>query len=481
MLQTRRSTLLLFACTGAALLAARLCHVGILWSDEDYHLAAAIQALYGKIPYRDLWYDKPPLNIAANLLFAARSGWILRVASAVYALGLCGLAYRFAGALWGGREAAWAAALTGFYLIFYFPGSTITLEPDTLMMVPHLGAVYLAWRNRPLYAGIAAGIATLFNVKGLFVLASCAVFCFSGLPMLALGFAIPNALALGWLGAAGALPGYWQQVWVWGFLYAKSPDPVSAGLTRAVNWIGFHAALAIGAAFCLSRAGDSRIRFSRIKFSLWLLISLMGAGVGWRFVPRYLDGVLPPLLILGAGGIAQLVADRRRILVAVAAIALVVAVVRFGPRYIILAREAVLGNPQPWSDTAMDRDSQTAALLIRSMARSGDTLFIWGYRPNIVVYTRMPVASRLWDSQAVTGVPADRHLSSDVPVVADLAARNRQELASTKPEFIADGLSFFNPKLDIHRFGELNSWLKNYCVVGKTAMTTVYRRCALAR
>src|SRR5262249_13552939 len=46
-----------------AVLASRLCHVNLLWADEDYHLAAAIQTLHGKLPYRDFWYDKPPLNL----------------------------------------------------------------------------------------------------------------------------------------------------------------------------------------------------------------------------------------------------------------------------------------------------------------------------------------------------------------------------------------------------------------------------------
>jgi len=473
----RRSTILLFACLGAALLAARLCHAGILWSDEDYHLAAAIQALYGKIPYRDFWYDKPPLNIAVYLLFAAQIGWVLRFVSAIFAVGLCGLAYRFAGSVWTRREAIWAAVLTAFYLIFYFPGSTLTLEPDTLMMAPHFAAVYLAWQKRPFAAGMAAGIAALLNVKGFFVLASCAVFGLSALPMLALGFLASNAVVLGWLAFVGALPGYWQQVWVWGFFYAKSPDPLSAGLLRAVNWIGFHAALAVGAALYLSRP-EEKPGSDRVKFSLWLLLSIAGATVGWRFLPRYFDGALPPLLILGARGMAIMARDRRLLLGATAALSALVPAARFGPRYVMLASDALTGVVRPWTDVAMDRDSQAAARVIQDNAKPGDTIFIWGYRPNIVVYTRMPVASRLWDSQAVTGVPADRHLSSDVPVAPDLAAANRRELASTRPEFIADGLSFFNPKLDIHQFGDLKNWLANYCVEGKTAMTTIYRRCA---
>ena len=48
----------------ALVLASRMSHVNILWADENYHLAAGIQVLAGKFPYRDFWYDKPPLNLS---------------------------------------------------------------------------------------------------------------------------------------------------------------------------------------------------------------------------------------------------------------------------------------------------------------------------------------------------------------------------------------------------------------------------------
>jgi len=50
-----------------------------------------------------------------------------------------------------------AAGLLAFSLVFYLPSATIPLEPDTLMILPHVLAVFLAWRNKPLAAGVAAG------------------------------------------------------------------------------------------------------------------------------------------------------------------------------------------------------------------------------------------------------------------------------------------------------------------------------------
>ena len=39
-----------------------LLHSGIVWVEEAYPTAAAIQILDGKALYRDVWFDKPPLS-----------------------------------------------------------------------------------------------------------------------------------------------------------------------------------------------------------------------------------------------------------------------------------------------------------------------------------------------------------------------------------------------------------------------------------
>jgi hypothetical protein len=68
------------------LLAARLCHVRILWAEESLPMAAAAQMQSGKTLYRDIWFDKPPLLPAAYLLWRVKPGWPLRLAGALYAL-----------------------------------------------------------------------------------------------------------------------------------------------------------------------------------------------------------------------------------------------------------------------------------------------------------------------------------------------------------------------------------------------------------
>ena len=54
------------------LVAARMCHIEILWEGDSLPLAAARQMLGGKTIYRDIWFDKPPLAPSVYLLWGAR-------------------------------------------------------------------------------------------------------------------------------------------------------------------------------------------------------------------------------------------------------------------------------------------------------------------------------------------------------------------------------------------------------------------------
>src|SRR6266852_5441924 len=273
-----------FAALFLSLLAARPCHVDILWAEEDLPMAAASQMKFGKTLYRGIWFDKPPLLASMYLAWGVRAGWLLRLAGALYALLACALAYALARDLWSAREGFWAAGLLGFFLIFDFPSAVIPLAADLTMLVPHLAAVWLAFRGRAFWSGVAAGVAFLINTKAPFVLAACAVFCFPALPMLALGFLAPTAIAAGWLASEGALIPCIDQVWRWGFLYAGTTfleHPVRDGIVRTANWFGFHAALLVAALWnrhsCLSAI--------RWKMLTWAAISFAATIVGWRFFP----------------------------------------------------------------------------------------------------------------------------------------------------------------------------------------------------
>jgi hypothetical protein len=452
----RKSTGLFLLTLFALVLAARLCHLDILWAEETLPLAAAAQMAHGKVLYRDIWFDKPPLLGWTYLVWGARDGFPLRLAGALYALLACWMAWRVAHDLWGRREALWAAALLAFYLVFDIPSAVTPLAADLLMLAPQLAAVWLAWRGRAFWSGVLAGIAFLVNAKGVFVLAACAIWNVRALPLLLAGFALPNALAAGLLWSQGALGVYCEQVWKWGRIYAAGTfvdDPWTNGLLRTAHWLGFHAALAIGAVWFWWRDPKA----DRARWAAWAVISLAAVALGWRFFPRYYFQLLPLAALAGARG---LVLMGRRRAIAVGAL-LLVPLVRFGPRYALLACDLIARRPSVWVDTGMDRDSRRAAQLARQ----------WS-----ALYTGLPAAARFLDSQPLTGVPADRHLTQSKPVEGESTRARRAELAATHPALILDGLGPFNPRLAIGEYADLRAWLAGYQEVARTDLTVIYRR-----
>ncbi len=451
----------------ALLVASRMCHVGILWEGDAYPLAGARQMLLGHPLYRGIFFDKPPLLPLAYLLFGAQPGWPLRLFGALDGMLACWLAYRFARDLWTPREGFWAAGLLAFFLTFGLPSAVIPAASDLLMVAPHLAAVWMAWKRRPFWSGTLAGVAFWLNPKGVFVVAVCAVWNPEGIPWMAVGFAMVSAGLMGWLAAAGALGAYWEEVWVWGRLYAASvpvEHPWSNGAIRTLSWAGFHAAMVLAAVLGWGR---KPVR-ETLRWAAWIVIALVGVAAGLRFFPRYYFLLLAPTVLLAARGFACGIGWAGGRLRDFAILLLLIPLTRFGPAYLTALR-----NPA-WRDTAMDRDSRVAARAVLHFAKPGDTLFLWGYRPEIYVYTDLPAATMYLDSQPLTGVPADRHLTQSEPLEHWEAARRRTQLAASHPSIIVDGLGPYNPRLALTRFADLRPWLSGYHVVARAGQTVIY-------
>jgi hypothetical protein len=184
-----------------------------------------------------------------------------------------------------------------------------------------------------------------------------------------------------------------------------------------------------------------------------------------RFFPRYYFLLLAPLVVMASRGFALNWRARPAAL-----LLLLIPLVRFAPGYVTAVRD-----PE-WRDTAMDRDSREAASIIKQIARPGDTFFVWGYRPELYPYTGLRAATKYLDSQPLTGVPADRHLTVSEPVESAETIARRADLAASDPVFIADGLSLFNPNLAIAHFPSLAPWFQRYREVARTRQTVIYRR-----
>ncbi len=440
----------------------RLFHSSVLWADDSLPLAAAREVVGGKILYRDIWFDKPPLVTWIYLLWGARSGVWLRLAGAAYVMGCAVAAFQCGRTKWGEREGLFAACFTAFFLTFDLPSAVIPLASDMLLVLPHFVAIYFAWRGRAFWSGMAAGVGLLCSSKAIFVLAACALWQWRQAPWLLLGFTAPNLAALAWMGLHGSAEAYYRQVWQWGSMYASDTfieNPLIEGVKRTANWLGFHAALAVGAGWALTRDRERRIW-------LWMVLALLGAVLGLRFFPRYYFLLLPPMVIAGARGWVIL-SGRRPAWISGLALAALLAIplVRFGPRYVSLA----LGHT--WSDLTMDRDSRDAAATLRALSHPGDTLFVWGYRPDIFIDSGLPAGTRFLESQSISGVLADRHLFSNTPSTVP----HPGDLLGTRPVWVVDGLGLYNPSMALERQSALAPWFAQYVEVARTGFSIVYK------
>jgi len=436
----------------AVVLLLRLCHRDIVWVEEGYPLAAAAEMLRGKALYNEIWFDKPPLFPAFYMLLGALAGWPLRVAGALYVLMSAWAIGQLARHLWSEREERLAAALTAFALTFGIPATVMVIGPDLMLIPLQAAGVLAAWRGQALAAGLLAGIGMLINGKMLLLLPAMFVLR----PLWFAGLLAPHVILL------PAASAYWMQVWEWGAMYSRDTfiaNPIAEGLQRTANWMGFHAAIVIGAAIALWEHPRKR------PWLLWIACAMAALIAGFRFAPRYYFLLLPPLLILAARGIAT---GKRRLIL----LLLLIPLIRFGPRYVELAADLAQHRPHVWRDLAIEQDSRAAAQLLNG---PGD-LLVWGYRPEIYAISRKPAATRFLDSQPLTGVLADRHLTESRATAAELAKKNRAELITTKPQWIVDGLGPYNPELAITRFDDLREWLRDYEEAGRTTGSIVYRR-----
>jgi hypothetical protein len=218
------------------------------------------------------------------------------------------------------------------------------------------------------------------------------------------------------------------------------------------------------------------VRNRRWQLAAWLILSFAAVCLGTRFAPHYFLQLLPAMVVAASPGIVLALRQYRKSAAVVLALMLLVPLIRFGPRYISLAYDDCLNLQPHWSDIALDLDSQDAARRLRSLAHPGDTLFVWGYRPDIYVYSRLIPPGLFEDSQPLTGVPADRHLSATTPIYGGPAAANRQRLIRSRPTFLIDGLGLLNPKLQPSVYPELRPWLARYKLVARTKLCLIYHK-----
>jgi hypothetical protein len=169
------------------------------------------------------------------------------------------------------------------------------------------------------------------------------------------------------------------------------------------------------------------------------------------------------------GQVPDLPSSRSKIAMLALTALLTVPLIRFGKPYITLVRGAAI------TDLSMDRDSRAASVQLRALAHPGDTLFVWGFRPDIFIDSGLPAGTRFLESQPISGVLADRHLFSTESIAPDFTAPNVREVMITRPTWIVDGLGPYNPPLSLSRQASLVEWFSHYTEVARTDFSILYR------
>lgn len=404
--------------------------------------------LQGKAPYTELWNPKPP---AVFVVYAAALALFGQDAPAIRAIDLLIAPALLGCSWWLGRRLASeprrsqrAGLLAALFLgVFYF-GETfwtlsqndgIALVPMLLAMVCALAAAERVRAGRPvtwqaLACGALFGVVVWFKYPfALFglALAALALLTARRIPgraalAFALGVLLTLAAGAGLLAAAGALPAM-----------LESARVTSAYTALGLNWVDFSTALGValgyrwahwGALFTLAALGLLVVWIHRRRLRadspapkrqanqagwgviVWLLAAtaimvLQAKAYDYHWLP-----MLPPLALLGAAGADGLLAAlgdrfgrRREAALSLALGAALLAALALS----VWGRAWPLMSGQEDLPTYADRfvagefvagESLRAADYLKARVLPGDSLYIWGFRPEIYFLSRLNPPTR---------------------------------------------------------------------------------------
>lgn len=393
----------------AVLLALRLptIQVPIINVDEaDFAVEAGV-LLDGGRPYVDFVEKKPPLIYAAYAGALALVGrynlpgvrWLLLGYVLVTAMVLGAIARRL-----HGERAGWLAVPAYAALVSAGPPLDVhAANPETFFLLPLLLGTWLSLPppgeesptrlGRLFAAGACVGLASLFKQQAgmqLPIVLVPLVLAMRGTAgavwqrlrpaaLLLAGFAGVWAATLVVLGAVGSLREFYYWTVEVNRYYIANGNNLDDGLAR------FRGALRMLASFVpvLWLAGAAglvlhvlRHRARQVLLPVWLLASLVPIVLGGRFFPHYFLQLYPPLVLLGAGLLAELweraaARPRSRALVAACLLALV------GVR--LQEKMSHFVDPEIVSIPHATPRARVLARYVREQTAPDARILVWGY------------------------------------------------------------------------------------------------------
>jgi hypothetical protein len=396
-------------------------------NDEATYSAIAAKLVSGGTMYVDAVDHKPP-GIAWLYASMFRAGgmyglrWIRVLLAATVALtgivvaeltaGLTGEpAARIAGLLYVVLSATGFAPNTQAANTELFSNLPLTLAAIAMWMQSRTKrtAYAFAWA---LFAGLATAAATLFRYQvglaGIAWLLSLVLprrhpHALAGAIGLAAGFGAAAAAIVGGFWLTGHLDAFLFWGWRYNFQYIASVPPREELIRFAIGTLPVVA----GWLPAIVLAAFARQRVVTLLW-LWLAAMCVALSIGGRFFGNYFLVSAPPLAALaGAGAVALLSAERRRLLVSLTAI-----VAALG---LVSALAVVVWDRIDPSPAALDAKYRDAGEWIESHSAPDDRIFVWGDSPQLYVYSRRVMATRfaftnyhtgtIWGTNPIPGSP----------------------------------------------------------------------------
>jgi hypothetical protein len=415
-----------------------------LSDDEATYCVVGREMLTGHALYRDVVDHKPPLIYVTNAATQAIGGPI----GGQFALHVLLIGFVFATALVLAAIARRFETDGFFAAILYITFSTTLVDTDSIaancelfMMLPLCASVLAYLRGQLLVTGVLVGAAILFKYQAGIQLPLYGValviahrreplkIAFGG-ALLAVGTALPIAVAVAWLAHLQA----WPSAWFWFRFNGSYID--AGGKLAMVEQMVLRVGLVAIAALPLYACAALAIRERRRWFLLgWLGVSVLAVMVGGRFFGHYFHQITAPLAVIAAPVAARFYARSRAGFIAALAIP---ALIFFG---LAVAHDALMraaGEPDP--------DYASVVSWLDAHDASGkQALCIWGNSPVLYWQADRPLGCRFVFANYLTGLsPAtpsqtDASFDSSKNIVPQAWDMLESDLATRQPMFIVDG------------------------------------------
>jgi Dolichyl-phosphate-mannose-protein mannosyltransferase len=468
----------------------------LLNPDELLWAVSAREFLAGKMLYRDVWLDKPP---GATLIYAgvfALTGvkmGAIRIFAPLYVF-VTALVVRAIAKQVDERIGWMAAFIFSFLSINYFPEDMILLNTELLMLLPCCAATWCFLRalirddDRVAYfiaAGMLTAVATIIKPVALFNLLFFAIAPFfpksrrDGRTIFTAAFSTSAGLVLVlaafylMLDLANAREAFVRDALLTGAHYVT--DQTWAETLRRSSglllYVGYNLPLFVLAAFAIRKRAE-KTRW----MLLWLVASLLGAAAGRRFYGHYFIQLLPPLAVLAAIGLRELMQNLRtrrdRGLQLAAAMLLLFTVFsfyRFHERTLVFAWNEVTRTPisDRWLLARFNRDIYNIAGYVDAHTQPEDPIFVWGFKPEIYYASKRPLASRYLSFVPLTG------WTHGMPAALDFSEQSQwvlgrklllDDLERSKPRYIVDMASVHDLGMNhaMENYPDLRAYLHNH-------------------